>query len=63
MWHWALDNGAAVISAEWDRDRIEETLANRTKPKVKRKLVKIGYSSGHSTSFFGPFLTIRRKQT
>lgn len=42
MWDRAQDNGVPVISAEWDLDLIEDTLANRPKPKVKRKLVKIG---------------------
>jgi hypothetical protein len=42
MWHRALDNGVPVISAEWNRDRIEETLAKRPKPKAKRTLVRIG---------------------
>jgi hypothetical protein len=42
MWRRAEDNGVPVICASWDRDRIEETLANRPTPKVKQKLVAVG---------------------
>jgi hypothetical protein len=37
MWQRAEDNGVPVVSADWDWDRIEETLATRPKLKVKPK--------------------------
>jgi len=42
MWYRALDNGVPVISAHWDADRIEETLATRPQVKPKLKFAKVG---------------------
>jgi hypothetical protein len=42
MWQRALDNRVPVISAHWDVDRIEETLATRPKVKPKLRFAKVG---------------------
>lgn len=39
MWQRAEDRGVPVISAGWDADRIEETLAER--PKIRKKKVTV----------------------
>jgi hypothetical protein len=38
MWGRALDRGVPVVCVDWDQDRIEETLAIRPIPKMKRKM-------------------------